>query len=63
MTGQRIRARREALEMTQAEASARCKPPMAQPSWSDYEAGHVSPSVEQLRRIAAALGCKAADLL
>jgi len=60
--GKTIRARRIALNMTQAEASSLAK--MQQGSWSAIETGRNDRlTLVTLRRIAKALRCKVGDLV
>lgn len=59
--GQKIAERRRAADLTQAVAAERAE--MTQPQWSRYERDGQSPSVETLKRIASAIGCRADELL
>ena len=54
--GPQIKARREQLGLTQAEASARMD--RSQSYWADLEADRRSPTERTLERVAAALGCR-----
>ena len=60
--GQKIRAIREAKGMTAREVAARSEG-MGTPSYSRIETGASEPTIDSLRRIAAALGVKIGDLL
>ena len=53
-TGERIKAARKAAGLTQKALGEKCQMPDSQ--IRQYELGMVSPKIEQLRRIAAALG-------
>lgn len=59
--GERIREAREAAGWTQREAAERAKIP--QPCWSRYEAGHVEPRLDMIRRMARAIGTTAIELI
>ena len=54
MTGDAIRAARERLGLTQAEAARRCG--MARQNWRRLERGASSPTVATLQRVAEGLG-------
>ncbi len=61
--GDRIRARREALGLTQRALAELCQ---GHPSWrevSHYETGRRMPELAALRKLAAALGYKGVDAL
>jgi hypothetical protein len=58
-----IECHRYRLRLTQADAAARCKPPMTQSHWADIEGGRRSPTLDTLARVAAALGCQVRDLV
>ena len=60
--GQKIRAIREAKGMTAREVAARSEG-MGSPAYSRIETGASEPTIDSLRRIAAALGVKMGDLL
>jgi len=60
--GQKIRAIRESKGMTARQVVANC-PGMGTPSYSRIETGASEPTIDSLRRIAAALGVKVGDLL
>lgn len=58
----KIRKRREALKLTQAEAAERAGIP--QPRWAEIESGtNDNPKLTKLKAIAAALKCPLAKLL
>ena len=58
--GERIRAAREARQMTQADAAAAYG--CSRPRWAEIEAGRFPPQVETLRRAARVVGLSLADL-
>ncbi len=59
--GQRIRAIRTLSGMTQKQLGEKCG--MADSAIRKYESGRICPKLPTLRKLAAALGCKVADLL
>ena len=62
-TGQRVRAAREAAELTQDELAERVGDGLTQSYVARLEAGKHDPTVPMLRRLAVALGCPLADLI
>ena len=60
---ERIKARREALDLTQSEVGKRMKPAISDVQVSNYESGRRSPSAKSLRDLALALECSADYLL
>lgn len=62
-TGEKIRAARKALGMTQKQLGKACKPPIAEPTIRRYELGMLNPKLETLEKIASALNIGVSDLL
>ena len=60
-TGERIKAARKKAGLTQKALGEKCNMPDSQ--IRQYELGMVNPRIEQLRRIAAALGVYISDLV
>jgi transcriptional regulator with XRE-family HTH domain len=61
--GERIRALREKLGLSQADFGARCKPPIRKEHICHYETGKQIPGWAVLPRIAAAAGISQAELV
>jgi putative transcriptional regulator len=59
--GKHLRAQRLAAELSQSELSDRCG--ISKPTISRYENDHVQPSIDTLKRLAAALGLEVSSLL
>lgn len=59
--GEKIRAARKKANLTQKALGEKCQMPDSQ--IRQYELGMVTPKIEQIQRIAAALGCSPLDLL
>lgn len=59
--GQRIRAHRQARQLTQTAAAERAG--LRQSHWSELEHDRANPRVATIRRIARALGCRLGALL
>lgn len=62
-TGEKIRERREAAGLTQKQLDAKLAKPLGQSYISHLEHDGTSPTTRTLKKIAAALGCEAADLM
>jgi transcriptional regulator with XRE-family HTH domain len=60
---ERLKARREALGLSQAKLGQRLNPPMSDVQVSNYETGRRSPDSHALRDLAVALECSADHLL
>lgn len=60
---ERMKARREALGLSQAKLGQRLKPPMSDVQVSNYETGRRSPDAHALRDLAVALECSSDHLL
>lgn len=61
--GQRIKARRKELKMTQAALGAALNPPVKTSTISGYETGYSSPDINTIISIASALKCSVVDLI
>lgn len=61
--GQRIKARRKELKMTQAALGAALNPPVKTSTISGYETGYSSPDINTIISIASALNCSVVDLI